>query len=295
MRLFNIQPRETGAFFMKKLIEKIVPKVVGSYINLLSLWAPQKAFQLAYQLFSHPRKGKLKFDQVPTILQTAKRETLHSNEHAFETYLWSGNATTVLLVHGWESNTTRWEKLLAHLQRSGFTVLAIDAPAHGLSSGLEFNIPLYATFVEVVVQKYQPHFLVGHSLGGATSAFYQYYYPKHRFDKMVLLGAPSDFSIILDNFIQLLGLKASIKKQMIAYTRERFSLEIEFFSGQYFLKNSQTPGLIIHDLHDTVVHYTEAQKLINSWKNAQLITTQGLGHSLHDEHVYQQIISFLEA
>lgn len=280
---------------MNKHIQKIIPKIVGSYINLMSLWSPQKAFALAYKLFSHPRRGKLQSHQLPTILQSAQRQTMQSNGQSFETYFWAGNSTTILLIHGWESNTARWENLLQHLQPTGYTLIAIDAPAHGLSSGQEFNIPLYATFVDVVVQQYQPHYLIGHSLGGATSAFYQYYYPQHAFEKIVLLGAPSDFSIILDNFINMLGLKSSIKKQLIQYTRERFSLEMEFFSGQYFLKNTQTPGLIIHDLHDTVVLYAEAKKLVNSWKNAQLITTKGLGHSLHDRDVYQQIISFLEA
>lgn len=280
---------------MKKIIAKILPKAVGSYINFLSLWAPQKAFDLAYKLFSNPRKGQLQASELPPILQSAQRETLQKNGHSFETYHWAGNATTVLLVHGWESNTARWEKLLAHLQKSGFSILALDAPAHGLSSGREFNIPLYASFVDVLVQKYQPQYIIGHSLGGATSTFYQYYYPQHRFDKMVLLGAPSDFSVILDNFIQMLGLNASIKKQMIEYTRQRFSLELEFFSGKYFLKNVELPGLVVHDTDDSVVLYTEAQKLINSWKNAQLITTQGLGHSLHDEALYQKILLFLEA
>lgn len=295
MQRYNIQPRETGAFFMNIIIEKIVPKAVGSYINFMSLWAPQKAFDLAYRFFSHPRRGQLDPHQLPEVLQSAKRETLQSNHHFLETYHWPGNATTVLLVHGWESNTARWEPLLQHLQKAGYTVVGFDAPAHGLSSGREFNVPLYAEFLDVVVQKYQPNYLLGHSMGGVTLAYYQYYYPQHRFDKMVLLGAPADFSIILDNFIQLLGLSHSLKEQLTAYTRKRFSLEIELFSGQHFLKNTAIPGWVVHDTDDTVVRYTEAQKLIASWKNAQLISTTGLGHSLHSDDLYRQIILFLEA
>ena len=40
-------------------------------------------------------------------------------------------------------------------KQSGSTIIAIDAPAHGLSSGKEFNIPQYAEFIDVVVQRIQ--------------------------------------------------------------------------------------------------------------------------------------------
>jgi pimeloyl-ACP methyl ester carboxylesterase len=45
------------------------------------------------------------------------------------------------LVHGWESNASRWGNLLPYLKKSGSTIIAIDGPAHGLSSGKEFSIP----------------------------------------------------------------------------------------------------------------------------------------------------------
>jgi hypothetical protein len=37
-------------------------------------------------------------------------------------------------------------KNVAHLKKLGKTIIAIDAPAHGLSSGKEFNVPPYTEF-----------------------------------------------------------------------------------------------------------------------------------------------------
>jgi hypothetical protein len=43
-------------------------------------------------------------------------------------------------------------KNIPYLQKSGSTIIAIDAPAHGLSGGKEFNIPIYAEFIHVLFQ-----------------------------------------------------------------------------------------------------------------------------------------------
>lgn len=271
----------------------LLAKSIGFYINVLSYVAPKKAFGLAYQFFSNPRAGRLQLENVPEILLASERETILVNEHAVQTYRWQGNDSMILLMHGWESNTIRWTKLLPSLQKTGFTIVAIDAPAHGLTNGKEFNVPLYASFAEIIIQKYQPKHIIGHSMGGITAIYHQYHYGNPALQKMVLLGAPSDFSIILHNYLNLLHLNNKIKKAFYHYTKERFQIDIDDFSGQAFLKTSQAQGLIIHDIDDTVVLFEEAKKLASAWKSSKLISTKGLGHSLHDEDVNQRIIAFL--
>ncbi len=278
---------------MKKIKAFLLTKSVGLYINFLSYVLPRKAFQLAYVFFSNPRSGKLQLESLPEILHTSNQEQLNLDGHTIQTYHWSGNETVILLMHGWESNSSRWEKLLTELLNTGSTIVALDAPAHGLSDGKEFNVPLYASFTELVIQKYQPKHIIGHSMGGITAIYHQYHYGNSELKKMVLLGAPSDFSIILHNYLKLLSLNNKIKKAFYHYTRERFQIDIDDFSGQKFLKSSPTQGMIIHDTDDTVVLFEEAKKLAATWKSATLMSTNGLGHSLHDEEVNQKIVAFL--
>jgi predicted alpha/beta hydrolase family esterase len=278
---------------MKKIIYFFYTKSVGVYINLLSFVFPEKATQIAYNLFSEPRKGRLIKTSLPTVLQNSDIETFQHNGHHFQSYTWKGNNTVILLVHGWESNASRWEKILPYLQESGSTIIAIDAPAHGLSSGKEFNIPQYAEFIHVLFQKFQPTHLIGHSLGAKTCLYYQSVYQNSDLQKIVILGSPSDFNIILNNYIALLSLNSIVSYGLEKHYLKSFNLELENFSGKLFASKIKTKGFIAHDTDDTVVLFAEAKKIASTWKNSILIETNGLGHSLHDDDLYKKIACFL--
>jgi predicted alpha/beta hydrolase family esterase len=278
---------------VKKLIYFLYTKSAGLYINLLSFIFPIKATQIAYSLFSEPRDGRLTKSNLPTILQDTVSETFHHNEHHFQSYTWKGNSNVILLVHGWESNASRWENILPYLQKSGSTIIAIDAPAHGLSSGKEFNIPQYAEFIHVLFQKYNPKHLIGHSLGAKTCLYYQSVYQDNDLEKMVILGSPSDFNIILNNYINLLSLNSIISKGLEKHYLKSFNLQLENFSGKLFASKIKTKGFIAHDTDDTVVLFEEGKKIASSWKDSIFIKTTGLGHSLHDDALYTKIARFL--
>jgi len=278
---------------MKNVYLFLLTKSIGLYINSLSILFPRKATQLAYAFFSEPRTGKLFKNKLPKILQQAQTETLQYEEHHFQTYTWKGNANVILLVHGWESNASRWETLLPYLQKSGSTIVAIDAPAHGLSSGKEFSIPRYAECIHIAVNKFQPQYLIGHSIGGKACLYYQSKYQNNGIKKMVILGSPSDFRILLDNYIQLLSLNSTIAKGLEAKYLNHFKLEIEQFSGQIFASKLNVKGFIAHDIDDAVVSIKEGKKIAQSWKNSHFIQTKGLGHSMHDDDLYQKVVQFI--
>lgn len=278
---------------MKKLKYFILTKSIGLYINSLSYVNPKKAALLAYRLFSEPRIGRLKKENLPLVLQDAKTETFYFNESPFESYYWEGNENVILLIHGWESNTSRWERLLPYLKKTGSTIVAIDAPAHGLSAGKEFNVPTYAAFIDRAVQKFQPNFLVGHSIGGAACVYYQYKYQNDNLKKMVLLGAPSDLKTLISNYKNLLGLNSKTEILLEKHFVEKFKFKFDDFSAQIFGKNLNIEGIIAHDIDDTIVAFAEGKKIASSWEKATFIETKGLGHSMHDDELYTKITHFL--
>jgi hypothetical protein len=278
---------------MKKIIYFLFTKSVGLYINFISLLFPEKATQLAYTLFSEPRDGKLSKDNLPAILQESEKETYQHNESHFQTYTWKGNDTIILLAHGWESNASRWENILPYLRKSGSTIIAIDAPAHGLSGGKEFNIPQYAAFIDILVQKFKPQYLIGHSLGAKTCLYYQSNYPNNSIEKTVILGSPSDFKIILNNYIEMLSLNSIILGGLEAHYLKHFQLKLENFSGKVFAADIQTKGFIAHDKDDTIVLFEEGKKIASTWKDSVFIETSGLGHSMHSDELYTKISQFL--
>lgn len=278
---------------MKKTLYYLFTKSVGLYVNVLSYVLPDKATQLAYSLFSEPREGRLTKTKLPKILQETETETFQHNGHEIQTYTWKGNDTVILLVHGWESNASRWKKMLPYLKKTGSTIIAVDAPAHGLSSGKEFNIPQYAKSIDFIVRRFKPQYLIGHSLGGKTCLYYQSVYQNNSIEKMVILGSPSDFKIILNNYIAMLSLNSKISKGLEAHYLNHFKLELEKFSAKHFASEIKTKGFIAHDTDDKVVLFEEGKKIASNWKDSIFIETNGLGHSMHDEQLYKKVIHFL--
>ena len=278
---------------MKKIKYFLLTKSIGFGLNTLSYIQPKKATQIAYQLFSEPRKGKLTKDNLPYVLKNIPSQRFPADETHLETYIWKGNSTVILLVHGWESNTSRWEKLLPYLQQTGSTIVALDAPGHGLSGGQEFNIVKYATFIDVAVKQYKPSVLIGHSIGGAACIYYQSQFKDENITKMVILGAPSDYAILIDNYIQLLSLNKKMCVLLENYFSQKFCMNVASFTMSNFAKNIDLPALIVHDTEDEIVSFGEGQKIATSWKKATFIQTKGLGHSLHDALLHDKILTFL--
>jgi esterase/lipase len=278
---------------MKKVFYFLLTKSIGTYINLMSFVFPDKATQIAHGFFSEPRQGKLTKDSLPKILQGAHSETILHNDDIIQTYIWKGNETVILLIHGWESNSSRWKKILPYLKKSGSTIIAIDGPAQGLSSGKEFTVTKYAEFIDIAAKKFQPNYIIGHSLGGKASLYYQYKYQNPSIQKMVILGAPSDFNIILNNFIKLLSLNNNVTKALKNKYTTLLNHNLDLFSAKEFASKIDVKGFLAHDIDDIVVLIKEGKKIASSWKNVQFIETKGLGHKLHDDELYKKVSHFL--
>jgi pimeloyl-ACP methyl ester carboxylesterase len=281
-------------YAMPVLIRIVLAKLVGLYVNILSLFSPDKAAKMAYRFFTRPRAGRLLHNDLPGILREANTETVAHNHMVFQTYIWPGNATTVLLVHGWESNAARWKLLISYLKKAGCTIIALDAPGHGLTGGEEFNIPRYAEFIDYMVQRYNPQFMVGHSIGGATALYYQSHYPSTTtIEKMVVLGAPCDLNTVIRNFQKTLWLAPWVVHRMKLLLTDSYKVNPDDFCGDMFATKISTPGLLIHDKKDRTVSYKEGVKISKSWPAARFITTKGIGHSMHSQAVYQEVYDFL--
>jgi pimeloyl-ACP methyl ester carboxylesterase len=278
---------------MKKTYYFFLTKSIGMYINFLSFIYPKKATQIAHILFSNPRKGKFTIDNLPKTLKDAHLESIQDNGDIIQTYIWKGNETIIVLIHGWESNSSRWKKMLPYLKKSGSTIIAIDGPAQGLSSGKEMTVPKYAEFVSIVCQKYQPNYIIGHSMGGKTCLYYQYKYQNPNLQKIVLLGAPCEVIIIFQNFINLLSLNSKISKALVEKYEAFFNIKLEDFNAKVFTKEITAKGLIVHDVEDKVVLFEEGKKIAQAWKGSEFIETKGLGHKLHDDELYNKVYEFL--
>lgn len=267
-------------------------KIIGSSVNLLSRVSPNLAAKLAVYLFSKPRKAKLSQEALH-YLSLARQQDFHFKNFKIKSYQWHGRNKTVLLVHGWDSNSFRWKDLIELLKQKDYNIIAIDAPAHGASGNSIFNAPLYAETINEVVKKFNPEIIIGHSIGGTAAIIAQENHSMPSIEKIVLLGAPSNLAISVGNYVKIMGYNKTVEKAIDQYYLKYFNRLPEYYNVENFFSNIQAKGLIIHDRKDRIISYKEALDIHRAYKNSQLIKTIGMGHRLKSEKVYQHILDFL--
>jgi len=270
-----------------------ITKGIGFKLNLIALFNTFTAAKQAFYIFCKVRGGRIKQDQE-ALLSPARDQQLLVHNKRIQTYFWEGTGPLVLLVHGWESNTHRWWKLIADLQEQDFAICAFDAPAHGDSEGTIMNVALYTEALEIVTQHYKPVYQIAHSIGALTSIYhYKKFAPQH-IEKLITLGSASELSDIMKDYQQLLGLSERIMKALERYIISQYGFGFEEFSGAAFAKAISIPGLLIHDKEDTIVPVKASRAIASQWKDSRYIETEGLGHSLYQDKIRQTIIRFLQ-
>jgi len=281
---------------MTKLMGKFATRSIGFYFNVVSWVFPKKIAEKAFLLFCTPRKGKVIQGQKG-FLEDAKDLILEQEGIRIQTYRWKGTGPTVLLMHGWESNSFRWRNFIPRLQKENYNVIGMDAPAHGNSSGDILNLPLYSSNAQKVINTYNPKYVIGHSLGGMAILYslYKHDTKNKEIEKIVTLGSPSELSDFMRQYKNILGLSKRMMRLMENYFTKTFGFKFADFSSPRFAKNISQKGLLIHDELDTVAPYWSSKQVHASWQNSKLIATKGLGHSLHQDKVREEIMTFLKS
>ncbi len=279
---------------MKQLLNKYLPLAYGHYFNSLAFFQEEKTAAKAFQLFCTPRKGRVLPEQK-SFLESAKDDVLETNGLHIQTYRWQGDGPTLLLMHGWESNTFRWRNFIPKLQQEEYNIIALDAPAHGNSSGELLNVPLYAELAQRVIEMYEPDYIIGHSIGGMTMIYNQYRYKNPSIKKLVALGAPSELADFMRQYRTTLGLNQKLMGALEDYFIKHFGFSFAEFSTSRFAQKLTVPGLLIHDEMDAIAPIWSSEQVHANWQNSTLIRTKGLGHSLHQDKVRNQIVEFLKS
>lgn len=274
-------------------MQHYIPKIIGAIINFVSYFSSKFAAKLAIDLFSMPKKGNIKPEEAE-YLKSATQEDVSYDKLSIKTYHWKGAKNAILLVHGWESNSFRWKDLIEHLKTHNYNIYAIDAPAHGASGGKLFNALLYAECINIIVNKFNIDTIIGHSVGGMSTVFFQHKYQLESIDKLVLLGAPADFIGVFSRYEQMMSYNKRVSQAMANYVLKHFKHLPEYFSPATFSKEISTKGLIIHDKKDRIIPYKDGLKFKQHYTNARFIATKGFGHGLKSEPVYQHILDFLK-
>jgi len=274
--------------------KEFLQHAVGKGLNVLNPIFPSLVGRICIWLFRSPREGKLAPIYESYLKKCDERKTLNTEAGKIPTYLWNPNGKkTVLLIHGWESNSARWKLLIPKLLKQGLRIVSIDAPAHGASDLALFDIEKYAEFIQEAILHFRPHYLVAHSVGGATAVYHHVHFDFPPYEKLVLLGTPSLLTNMMDLLVRTLRLSPNATKSMYQYFEKKFKRSVYYHEGERFSESIKIPVLLVHDKEDDVIPYQDSERMHAALEQGELILTKGLDHSMQDEKVFDRIFSFL--
>lgn len=219
---------------------------------------------------------------------------------ALHSSVW-GAGPPVYLVHGWGGRSEQLGGFVAPLVAAGFTVVAVDAPAHGASGpgrhGRSSTIPEFAATLRAAVEAHgRPHAVIAHSLGATAAA--------HavsrgvRPDRLVLLAPVADPRRMLRAFADQLGLGPRVRAGLEREVRRIVGLPFEAFDLPAMARTAHLPPtLVVHDRTDPEVAIAHGRDIARAWPGARLLVTDGLGHRklLRDRAVLAEVVGFVAA
>jgi esterase/lipase len=277
-----------------KFIKQILARLTGIYFNLLAYIHPEKLKKDGFVLFCTPFARILK-PHHQAFLIPAMHEVIEVDGDKIQTYRWGTGSRKILLVHGWASHSFRWKSYIKSLIENDFTVFALDAPAHGNSTGKIMNLVRYERVLSAFFEKYPDlDTIIGHSIGGFAATYFLSRNSKTVIQNAVILAAPGKVDEFFQYYVRYLGLS----KKAIALITEQFENELKqkpsYFTALNFASNITTKALIVHDKTDKSTSYLDSESLSKVWKNSNLKLTKGLGHELKSEELLLEILNFIK-
>ncbi len=249
--------------------------------QLGGLLVPGLAGRIAADAFSRSRSNSSRtLYRVPLGAQTFE---IVGNEDVRHGYLWKNQGPTVLLVHGWGSDSSSMIGFVKPLLALGFQVASLDAPAHGESAGNKTTMTRFVNAVGAAIKSLDNvQIVVGHSLGSIASvAAITRASPKHSeaVKRLVLIAVPVSLSSVLERWSTNQQLPPAVIGKIYDRLHVQNGVPVSHWDISVLGAAMDVPVLVVHDEHDPVVPLTEAQRLMRSLKNVRLEQTSGLGHS----------------
>ncbi len=272
-------------------MQKAIISILAKYLNVLNIISKRVGSRHAFFVFCYPIPVKLKPAQLKFIA-TSRQGFFDFDGKKVATYEWGSGPEVILCLHGWQSQTYRWKKFIETLDKEKYTLLSIDAPAHGNSEGKILYLPLYANLIERLMAEYSPDYILAHSMGAFSSLALFYEKPKLSPKKMALLGTPGEVTEFVEEYARVLKISDRVKKNLSDYFIQLMGHGAEYYSAKKFATKQLAQGLIIHDEGDKDAPFRHGLAVHKNWPNSEMYVTKGLGHKLRSIDVVQKVEEF---
>ncbi|HDZ56898.1 MAG TPA: alpha/beta hydrolase [Pseudomonas xinjiangensis] len=263
-------------------------------IKLLSSLFPDRFGQIGARRFVEPRAG-VRAPAWPHAFDGFERRTLEVDGEKIPLWL-RGEGPRVLLVHGWEADHYAMGGFVEPLLAQGYSIAALDLPAHGLASGRRAPLPLIARAIAAAGSEAGSlHSIIAHSVGGATTVLAMEEYGLQA-SCLVLIGAPQGarYQALAQGRAQ--GLSERALQSMARQIHQALGAPLERFRTDHGLSRLTTAVMLVHAEDDAVVPIDAAYNNAFACQAKTLWLKRG-GHNrpLGDAQVIDDIGRFLRA
>jgi pimeloyl-ACP methyl ester carboxylesterase len=267
------------------IVRNIIPLYATRIVFAIGAIAvPQITLIRAARLFCTPfRSSRLRALNAPTL--GACEAVIDVDGLSIATYVWGDPKTEpyVLFAHGWSSHGTRIAPWVARLRAAGYAVVAFDQAGHGKSGGRRTTLPDFACHLMAVAQHYgHAAAVLGHSLGGAAVAIGLA--RGLSADRAILIAPAADPLAAMERFSRFVWLGAHFGAKLAALFERETRVPIDDLQAHRNAPLIGRPALIVHDLEDREVPWSEGERYARLWCDARMITTTGLGHNRIADH-----------
>ncbi len=269
---------------------------IKTSLSLLSHLVPGLGARLAEELFLRPMRRSRK--PVPVLARRPDAvEYLETAGQRIVLYRWAAaaGAPRVVLAHGWAGWGLQFDAIIAALVGQGYEVATFDQPGHGASTGDHSSLPEFARILKAVAERVGPlHAVIGHSLGGSAAAVALR--DGLEAGRLVLIGAMAEPVDATRRFARMLGFTERVRRMMQARIERREGMGFDFAGVASTAERANRPTLVIHDLGDKDVPWSDAERYALLYPDARLLSTNGLGHTriLKSALVIAAILRFLD-
>lgn len=282
------RPRQRKLDQIKRsMVRRTFPALGKLSVGLASRWA-ERLFR------TPPRSARLVAES--RALERGERISFSDRGRRIAAWRWGSAERTILLVHGWGGHAGRLSKFVDPLLDAGFSVVAIDAPAHGESGGRQTGLPDIARCIVAAEESAGPFAgAIAHSAGAAACVLAIRGGLALR--RAVLLAPttnPEEFSW---RFARALRIPPDVREKMKERLAAQHGWQWPDLRLVACVPDRPLPLLIFHDERDHAVPLRDGEMIVRVWRGATIVRTRGLGHHkiLRDPAVIASSVAFLAA
>ena len=187
-------------------------------LPVLDKTAPELAAEIVWRLWCTPRRPRALTADATPVMDLADRSTTPAAGRRIATYRWGFGPRVILLVHGWEGRAADFAPLVRELRSRERTILAVDAPGHGDSSGKRTTVIDYGEVLAEVARRHGPlEAEVSHSLGTpSVAAATRLGLHAGRY---VSISGVADLNRLVPTFCEALGVRPSTAERVAPASR----------------------------------------------------------------------------